>query len=330
MSLSTLGGQPYTLTATTNVIAEPALPTHPSQYDQYDTKFRAEIQTRDVLSYLNQVKLSIKNGTNMDHETWGFYPGEQIAYKGGFGQNWITHHGVYVGDGIIIEFGGSQNCLLAPADRPFLDKTYECIGLSTLKNFSKRGDKQNSPIYSVSYPGFPDSNKPLMIKRLNRMDELVSQGQGRLRYWLMTSNCQSAASYISIAKWETVQGRKIGVGCTAGGGALLGVIYTANKMKHGKKVGIVNKDWDNPNCEKGSCKTVYDTEHGCICEDEPTRQYGVGKKYCHVSKKVNGCSLPAGYTNNGRPYDYVTGKSVKCVRKGGSRKKKYLHCKKNK
>ena len=73
-----------------------------------------DIQTKEVEDYMNVVIEKADRTPNFlkssDFKKFGLLPGQQIAYSGGFGLDSVTHHGVYIGNGIVAEVA-SQSCL---------------------------------------------------------------------------------------------------------------------------------------------------------------------------------------------------------------------------
>lgn len=299
--------------------------THPgtvneSQHMEYDKRaLILDIQRKEVEDYMDKVIKQATNTSNFltsrDYEKFGLLPGQQIAYAGGFGLSSLTHHGIYIGNGIVAEVA-SQSCL-----RKCLLNAYNfntlCFGLSTMADFAKRATEKNSPVYLFQHKGYEDSNPDLIRQRLNRVKQIVSAEGNQWRQWILTHNCESAANYVSYGTMETRQGQvnvftiAIAIAMNKGLGGLARGYYD---RKTGQVFPIKNK-----NCMRGTCMDRNLTEEGCVCETEPqwSARYG---KYCYVDGKI--CK---GTRKHGKKsWGVVKGKKKLCLRKGD--KKKYLNC----
>jgi hypothetical protein len=162
-----------------------------------------------------------------DLKKWGMLPGQQIYYGGAFGVQDLTHHGVYVGDGVVLEVGqGPQQC--KKVARNTLGFKDQMTGLSTLTNFAKRAEKQGSPIYILTTP--EDSDRETIVRRLERAQEVI----GCTDYNILLTNCQHIANYITFGVRASLQSAVVFQGAqwiAIGGGALAALIGGWMKLK---------------------------------------------------------------------------------------------------
>lgn len=321
--------QTTTTTLDTSGVQDVPFPinTYPATINQknyQDYKGRSKIlavQTKEIEDFIDILIDQANNTSNFlntpDYKKYGLLPGQQIAYSGGFGLKEVTHHGVYIGDGIVAEVA-SQSCLRSCLANSLWNLNTLCFGLSTLADFAKRA--KNSPILLYKHKGFDDSNPDLILKRLKRTKEIVSSEGQNWRQWVLTHNCQSAANYVSYGKFETSQGQ-----------ISVFTIFIATALNNGlgKVVkGYYDKDTGrdikskNPNCEQGTCMDRYITSKGCVCESNPKYSLKHGS-YCYVDGKV--CGAEDKKDSIGK-WGLVTDRKPKkiCLRKG--KKKKYLKC----
>jgi len=154
-----------------------------------------------------------------DLKDWGMLPGQQIYYGGAFGVSALTHHGIYLGDGVVLEVGqGPKACKKVSRNIPqFKDQMF---GLSTLTNFARRAQRQNSAIYILDTP--EDSDPDVIIRRLKRANELM----GCWDYNILWNSCQSAANYVSFGVRESPQADAVIAGARwiVVGAGVLGVL----------------------------------------------------------------------------------------------------------
>jgi hypothetical protein len=150
---------------------------------------------------------------------YGLIVGQQIYYTGGFNQEMITHHGVYIGNGLVYEVSmGPKSCKFKLPDNPFnsvTDKLFnpfgQVVGLATIENFAKRAIKQHSKLYVVETS--QDDNPDIIIGRLKMMKDF-----GKWTYDPFNNNCQSAANSVTFGVfnkspevfWRSLQGEFIG------------------------------------------------------------------------------------------------------------------------
>jgi len=155
-----------------------------------------------------------------DLKKWGMLPGQQLYYGGAFGRQELTHHGIYVGDGVVLEVGqGPQQC--KKVARNTLGFKDQMTGLSTLTNFARRAEKQGSPIYILSTP--EDDDRDTIIRRLERAEEVI----GCTDYNILWTNCQHIANYITFGVRESLQSAMVFQGArwiVIRGGALAALI----------------------------------------------------------------------------------------------------------
>lgn len=300
--------------------------TYPETVNQLDytgneeRKKILQIQQKEVEDYMDKIineADSVSNFTNTnDFKDFGLLPGQQIAYSGGFGLSSVTHHGVYIGNGIVAEVA-SQSCL-----RKCLINAYNfntlCFGLSTLADFARRAEEKKSSVILYKHKGYDDTNPELIKKRLRRVKEIVSSEGQSWRQWVLTHNCESAANYVSYGTMETKQGQLSAI--------TIIIAYALNNGLGGVAKGYYNKeigeihDPTNLNCKRGTCIDRNITTTGCVCETDPKYSVRYGN-YCYVDGKI--CK-----SEKNKDYRGIWGTILKtkkmCLR--NSDKKKYLPC----
>lgn len=280
-----------------------------------------DIQTKEVEDYMNVVIEKADRTPNFlkssDFKKFGLLPGQQIAYSGGFGLDSVTHHGVYIGNGIVAEVA-SQSCLRKCLLNAKNFNTL-CFGLSTMADFAKRAKEKNSPVLLFQHKKFNDSNPSLIRQRLRRVKEIVSSSGNHWRQWVLTHNCESAANYVSYGKMETRQGQVnvitlvIAVAMNKGlGGVARGYYDSKTGNVHNPK---------NENCKLGTCIDRDMTSNGCVCETSPETSMLYGK-YCYVDGKL--CKSEGRKDARGI-WGTVKGKKRMCLRKE-KKGKKYINC----
>ena len=135
-------------------------------------------------------------------DRWGIIPGQQIYYGGAFGVSTLTHHGIYIGDGLVFEVG--QGPKLCKKDgRNILKFKDQMAGLSTLEDFAQRAIKLGSDIVVLQTPR--DQHYTSVTRRLRRAEEIA----GCWDYNIIQHNCQAAANYVSFGVYNSEQANKI-------------------------------------------------------------------------------------------------------------------------
>ena len=299
--------------------------THPGSIDEslhrgyVDRQQLLDVQNREVERYMDKIIQQADNTTSFlksnDFKKFGLLPGQQIAYAGGFGLKAVTHHGIYIGNGIVAEVASQsclRKCLLNAANFNTL-----CFGLSTMTDFAKRANSKGFPVLLFQHKGYNDAKPSLIRERLRRVKEIVSSSGNHWRQWVLTHNCESAANYVSYGKMETKQGQVNSL--------TIVIAYAMNKGLGGlargfhNNTGVVTKS-SNKNCKSGTCMDRDITSTGCVCESgaQTSMMYG---KYCYVDGKL--CKTETRKDSTGL-WGNVVGKKRTCVRNTG--KKKYLTC----
>lgn len=161
-----------------------------------------ELEARWVQGVLDGLE-ALAPGANLtqysDFQNWGLVPGQQLFYGGAFGIPDLTHHAIYVGDGVVLEVGsGPLAC--KRVRRAMLSFKDQMVGLSTLVNFAERAVKQRSEVNVVVTP--EDNDPAVAADRLRRAASVL----GCWDYDAVANNCQSAANYISFGIRATAQG----------------------------------------------------------------------------------------------------------------------------
>ncbi len=161
------------------------------------------IEKQYVESVIDAVeKTSIRPRDYKDFKVWGILPGQQIYYGGAFGISSLTHHGIYLGDGVVLEVGqGPQKC--KKVSRNTLSFKDQMVGLSTLTSFARRAQKQGSNIYilNTTNDGDPDT----IIRRMKRALEVM----GCWDYNILLGSCEHVANFISFGVHESVQSEAV-------------------------------------------------------------------------------------------------------------------------
>jgi hypothetical protein len=258
-----------------------------------------------------------------DYKNYGLLPGQQIYYGGAFKVQSLTHHGIYVGDGYVVEVGqgpvtecGTRGSLIA-----FKEQT---VGFSTLANFQERAEKQGSSVMLVMTD---EDDEPLVIgERLQR----TKASLGNHDYNILFGNCQHTANYITYGEYFSEQSEMIGSYATNFSTLFISALTLANSVMI-----KINKDANNgqgglekssnPNCMKGTCIQRQITDDDCICMSEVYR--GLRGRYCYVNPRL--CK-GAPKDSNGLTYNWVSdsgNQKTMCRRKAKrGQGEKYLNC----
>lgn len=127
-----------------------------------------------------------------DFKKYGLYPGQQICYGNVIpNMKSMTHCGIYLYDGIIIEAGS------APKDCIKDIGTFTTFfGLNSLKNFKKFAkNKRKSPVWKVITK--KDSDIKEILKRLKRTKKIVG-----FRKFSIFLNCVQVTNYITFGEYR--------------------------------------------------------------------------------------------------------------------------------
>jgi len=216
----------------------------------------AEKEFIDVILNYIDVNYSKNDTISLEDKDYGIYIGQQIYYGGAFKQPSLTHHGIYVGNGLVFEVGqgptsckglvpiGTENKLELQNLVGFLKQV---AGLSTLDNFVKRATEQKSKLYVVQTLG--DRDVDIVTTRLKMVKNYIN-------YWAynpFNNNCQTPANSITFGSYlftsennenhkSTIHGEHIGKHMKYG--AILGVlgsVYVIGKLL--KKCNILSFDF---------------------------------------------------------------------------------------
>jgi hypothetical protein len=289
--------------------------TYPGSVGENESSELLEVQTKEVEDYMDKV---IRDAEKLDDFTktedfkkFGLLPGQQIAYGGGFGIKLLTHHGIYIGNGIVAEVA-SQSCL---RNSLYKSKNFNtlCFGLSTMADFAKRAEQKDSPVILFRHKGYDDSDSNVIKDRLRRVKEIVTSEGNEWRQWILTHNCESAANYVSYGKMETKQGQVTFI--------TILIAAALNGGLGGVARGYYNKSKSNDKCMEGTCMDRFVTTNGCVCESAPKYSMRYGK-YCYVDSKL--CKAESKRDSIGSWGIVKKGKKSMCVRKDG--KNKYVSC----
>ena len=212
-------------------------------------------------------------------KTWGLPPCAEIAYGGAFGMQSLTHHAIYIGDGMVIEVGG-WSCPIRVLKKVSLSTfTNQCFGPSTLQQFEGVAHKNTAPIERVLYEGFDDQPAGdaqwlVTYDRYFRLLELLEKHEQGWDYNPLTNNCQHATSFISTGLCFSRQ-FQVGEG-----------ISRLVKLKREAFQGVTG-------CTDNTCEVRYRTKRGSYCEEAPTKSM------------LYGTTCPVVTPGGTRTWDYV-------------------------
>lgn len=211
-----------------------------------------------------------------DYKHWGFLPGQQIYYGGAFGLSKLTHHAIYVHEGVVLEVGSgsTSECKTGQNLFAFKDQTY---GFSTLKNFNQRAKKLKSDVALLITEN--DTLPQTIFERLSRAKDLV----GCYNYNIVENNCQHAANYVSFGTKYSTQAKTAKI-------VIVSLLATGALAAYYK---------NSSHCLRGTCKPRVVTKNKCICSSSVFSAILDGKRWCYV----DGCTGRELY--NGQPFDYV-------------------------
>lgn len=133
------------------------------------------------------------------NDKYGLNPMTELFYGGAFGMQSLTHHGVFIGDGVVIEVG-AESCPIHVLGK-MTPRTFQsqCLGLTMLADFIRRArEKGDGRVYKVVYNG--DRKKSTINAKFDRTLALLRKSKDGWVYNPFTHNCQHAASYISIGE----------------------------------------------------------------------------------------------------------------------------------
>ena len=223
------------------------------------TKELVKSAIKKVKSYISsKVFSSYRN--SKDFSNYGLIPGQQIAYGGGFGLASLTHHGIYIGEGLVYELAPSTE----DKSNRFMNRI--AIGVSPIEDFADRAESKGSPVFLVNIDGGKnDDQKKKIEERLGRLEETMSRGLSQ-HQWVVYNNCQSLANFISYGKHETQQGQKAG-------NTVLALAAVSFYRFRGRG------DASTSNLYASDCVKKYLTTQDCVCKSAPT---GFGRNYCYV------------------------------------------------
>jgi hypothetical protein len=220
-----------------------------------------------------------------DYKKYGLIPGQQLLYYFGTdAEGWLTwlypmsHHGIYMGNGIIFEVGPSSS-----------KKKRDSVGLSNIEDFIARAkSKQGSistDIYYVDFPSFENDNKDTMKRRLNGILSHLRTDGCSWDYDVLRNNCEVLANKISTGSAKTRQGlNAIQSAITT---AVTGIFTIANY-----------RFTKGPIVKLPECGEQYVTEN-CVCSSQPFRFWTSFYKYCYVDI---GCAIDNSYPHDGTGY----------------------------
>lgn len=131
-------------------------------------------------------------------------PGDQLYYSGAFGYQGAQHHGIYIGQGYVIEVGGGGVpaitgiedvlCALNLKSSP----AKGIVGLSRLQDFNRPGKQVSKIVYR-------EQDRLPRRETIRRAIELL----GRWNYRLQQSNCEHFATYVATGRYRSEQIQKV-------------------------------------------------------------------------------------------------------------------------
>ena len=126
-------------------------------------------------------------------DSFGLAPGTHIYYKGAFKVKALTHHGVYLGEGMVVDVGSvpdacmsARNTMARNTGQAYQFKS-QGIGLSKLTNFVKRGFST----YYVTY----ETQRPRADILYSALDHI-----GPNKYNVLRNNCEHLATELVTGK----------------------------------------------------------------------------------------------------------------------------------
>lgn len=187
-------------------------------------------------------------------------PGDHIFSTGGFGQDFIEHHGVYIGRGYIVEVGGGGRVLLN-LELGLGDlmcglglRSSPSKGVVTLNHISSFVD----PRYRAGVIVYDQKDRLPREETVRRAIEKI----GEWNYKLFTSNCEHFATYAVTGRFDSAQLQKIEV---------FKPLNKALRWISPSQYGVVE-----------NCSIAFGSEK-CVAADCPhvLLECGSAKKSCH-------------------------------------------------
>lgn len=278
-----VGGTSLALPQTTRLIyTEPVILQRTKRNNELSnmyTKYGINKYTNKISIDINRIVKNIENNylntpissykETKDYKKYGLIPGQQIAYGGGFGISILKHYGIYLGNGEIYE--------LAPQSEN-VNSRYGpeiSIGLSTVRDFVRKGENKPSPIYVFDSKEIPNDNKDIIRQRLQRIKEINLQTRSRNKQLIIYGNCEHVANKIAFDKFVSVQADIFS------GTITIGILLYKGRNFITK---IINDD-----LELISCQDVFTTKEGCVCDSQPEHSSIYGST-CSIDPKVS-CNL---------------------------------------
>lgn len=158
---------------------------------------------KSVATTVKAIKRTWERGNDKflqrQNDEYDLEPMTELFYGGAFGMQSLTHHGVFIGEGVVIEVG-AESCPIHVLGK-MAPQTFQsqCLGLTMLADFIKRAkEKGDGKVYKVMYGN--DRKKSTISARFDRTLALLTKSKDGWLYNPFTHNCQHAASYISIGE----------------------------------------------------------------------------------------------------------------------------------
>jgi Lecithin retinol acyltransferase len=124
-----------------------------------------------------------------------FTPGDHLRVWRPFGPIGYYHHGIYIGDAQVVQFGGRIN-----------DKPRATVGTVSLADFERKGCAKVVPLGGHTWWGAPRFDaipRDVTVRRAKRLADTHPDGL----YDVFGYNCEQAANFCSTNSYESYQVR---------------------------------------------------------------------------------------------------------------------------
>jgi hypothetical protein len=124
-----------------------------------------------------------------------FTPGDHLRVRRPVGPTGYYHHGVYIGDGEVVQFGGGVR-----------DKPRATVGTVSVEDFEGKGCAELVPLGGRTWWGAPRFDaipREVTVRRAKHFAEIHPEGL----YDLLGYNCEQAANFCSTNSYESYQVR---------------------------------------------------------------------------------------------------------------------------
>jgi len=235
-----------------------------------------EIITKITRMYIENKSVDTFKATK-DYKKYGLFPGQQIAYGGGFGISFLKHYGVYIGDGFVYELAPqSENKSLRYGPKI-------AVGISTLQNFVERANHFSFYTFSSSEPGYENDNKINVSKRLYRILEYARITKSRANQLILSGNCEHIANDITYGNYTSKQSD------IATGVIIIGILIWKGTKFNKQQIPNIGDEA----LEIFECQKRHITEDNCVCYTKPTSSLSslYRSPECEIDPEIS-CKFP--------------------------------------